>query len=273
MDAVSVQTTFIRNGFGEVIREVSPDRGTSTYSYNNAGQLMSATDGRGQVVNYTRDILGRVLSKTPVSRPASEVVTYSYDAGGIGAWQVGRLTKVVDGSGTTTFQYDWRGNLWIKRQAVGTTAVVDLAYQYNVADQVTQITYPSGLIVGYGRDTKQRITVVRVKANSSVTSWTNLYASMQYEPFGPLKQATLGNSNSLTQNWGNDGRLSWRRLYRTASPATNVHLLNYYYDNDDNITSIVDGMNAANSVPYAYDSMGRPFCFTPPPSMEIPRFG
>ena len=124
-DAVSVQTTYVRNGFGDVLHEVSPDRGTSTYIYNNAGELVSAVDGRGQQVNIERDILGRMTSLTPVGRPASEVITYSYDSGGIGSWQVGRLASVVDGSGTTSFGYDHRGNLVTKRQVVG-SAVADL---------------------------------------------------------------------------------------------------------------------------------------------------
>ena len=45
-DAIDVATTFVRNGFGEVIQEVSPDRGTSIYTYDAAGRMASATDAR-----------------------------------------------------------------------------------------------------------------------------------------------------------------------------------------------------------------------------------
>jgi RHS repeat-associated protein len=255
-DAISVATTYVRNGFGEAIQEISPDRGTSTYTYNAGGELMSMTDGRGQVTNYTRDILGRTLTATPVGRPASEVITYTYDTSGLGSYKIGRLMRVVDGSGTTSFQYDHRGNMLVKRQTVGTSTAANLTYAYDRADRVTQITYPSGRIVGYVRDSKGRITTVRTKALSSVTTWTNLATAMQYEPFAALKQATLGNTLSMTVNWGNDGRLASRRLYKTSG-GTNLSLLSYAYDNDDNITGITDGLTPANNVAYAYDVRGR----------------
>lgn len=97
-DAIEVTTSFVRNGFGEVIQEVSPDRGTSVYTYDAAGRMLSATSGAstgsaGQRIDYAYDIAGRLLSKTPMGRPASEVVVYAYDAGGIGAYQTGRLTS------------------------------------------------------------------------------------------------------------------------------------------------------------------------------------
>jgi YD repeat-containing protein len=71
-----------------------------------------------------------------------------------------------------------------------------------------------------------------------------------------LKQATLSNTLSMTQDWGNDGRLASKRLYVTSGGA-NRSLLTYAYDNDDNITGITDGVTAANSVTYGYDTMGR----------------
>jgi RHS repeat-associated protein len=43
---------------------------------------------------------------------------------------------------------------------------------------------------------------------------------------------------------------------KTATGA-NRSLLNYSYDNDDNIIGISDGVTAANSVSYAYDARGR----------------
>jgi RHS repeat-associated protein len=255
-DAKSVATTYVRNGFGDMLQETSPDRGTSVYYYDAAGAMTAAIDGRGQRIDTVRDILGRVTKKTPVGRPVGEVITYSYDSGGIGSYQKGRLTKIVDGSGTTSFQYDHRGNMLVKRQALGSTTAANLTYAYNLADQVTQITYPSGRIVGYVRDSKQRVTTVRTKVTSAVTAWTNLATSMQYEPFAALKQATLGNTLSMTNNWGNDGRLASRRLYKTTG-GVNQSLLTYAYDNDDNITGITDGVTPANTVTYAYDSMGR----------------
>ncbi|UKK86175.1 RHS repeat protein [Sphingopyxis sp. BSN-002] len=249
-DAVSVQTTFVRNGFGEVIREVSPDRGTSTYYYDAAGDMTAAIDGRGQRIDYTRDILGRVTSKTPVGRPSSEIVTYTYDSGGVsGCYCVGRLASMTDGSGTTSFGYDHRGNLTSKAEPVGT-----LAWTYDLADRVVQVGYPSGRDVGYTRDAKGRVIEVKTRATSG-SSWSTLATNITYEPFGPMKSADLGNGLKLSLDWGSDRRLASKRLY-TAGGADVWHLT-YAYDGDDNITAITDLVTSANSRSFGYDSVDR----------------
>ena len=254
-DAATVQTTMVRNGFGEVIQEVSPDRGTSIYYYDAAGDMTASIDGRGQRIDYTRDIAGRVLTKTPVGRPTSEVITYTYDTVAIsGSFGKGRLATVVDGSGTTKFKYDHRGNMLTKQQAVGTSTAANLAYAYDLGDRITQITYPSGRQVIYSRDPKGRVTLVRTRATATATLVT-LASSLVYEPFGSLKTATYGNTLKLVQDWGNDGRLAAKRVVR--SNATNLSSLSYGYDNDDNMLSIIDGVDATRSAAFAFDNMNR----------------
>jgi YD repeat-containing protein len=254
-DAAAVQTVMVRNGFGEVIQEISPDRGTSIYYYDAAGDMSASIDGRGQRVDYVRDIAGRVLTKTPVGRPASEIITYTYDTAAIsGSFGVGRLATVVDGSGTTLFRYDHRGNMLVKRQVIGTTATANLSYAYDLGDRITQITYPSGRQVIYARDPKGRVTLVRTRASATATLVT-LASSLVYEPFGSLKTATYGNTLKLVQDWGNDGRLAAKRVVR--SNATNLSSLSYGYDNDDNMVSISDGVDATRSAAFAFDSMNR----------------
>jgi RHS repeat-associated protein len=255
-DPKSVQTTFVRDGFGDVIQEVSPDRGTSTYYYDAAGAVIAAIDGRGQRVDIVRDALGRILSKTPVGRPASEVIQYGYDANLFsGSYGIGRLVSTVDGTGKTQFGYDHRGNVTIKRRKVGTTILADLSYTYDNADRVLSITYPSGRIVNYIRVINGRVGAVTTRANASAPQ-VFLVSGMTYEPFGSVLGATYGNGLIFEQSWGNDGRLASRRLY---NPVGNVNFssLTYGYDNDDNITSITDNVDTTRSVTYAYDAVGR----------------
>jgi YD repeat-containing protein len=239
-----------------VIREVSPDRGTSTYYYDAAGDMTSSIDGRGQRIDYTRDILGRVTKKTPVGRPASEIITYTWDTAGIsGSYGKGRLATVVDGSGTTKFKYDHRGNLLTKQQAIGTSTAATLAYVYDLADRVTTMTYPSGRQVLYTYDTKGRATQVRTRATSTATLVT-LISAMTYEPFGALASGTFGNTLKLTQAWGNDARLASKRVYR-ATGGANASLLSYSYDASDNMTAITDGVDATRSTSFGYDGVER----------------
>ena len=88
----------------------------------------------------------------------------------------------------------------------GTTA--QLVYAYDLADRITQITYPSGRIVQYLRDTKGRANLVQTKATSSVTTWTMLADSFTYEPFAAVKAMRFGNGLVAANDWGNDSRLA-----------------------------------------------------------------
>ena len=122
---------------------------------------------------------------------------------------------------------------------MGTSTTAQFAYAYDLGDRITQITYPSGWIVQYGRDAKGRVNLVQTKSAGSVGSWTVLADSIAYEPFGSVKAMRLGNGLSAANDWGNDGRLAARRLYRTAT-GTNLSWLTYGYDANDNITNIAD---------------------------------
>lgn len=255
-DAIDVTTTFTRNGFGEVIQEISPDRGTSTYYYDAAGRMTAAIDGRGQRIDYTRDILGRLTAKVPVGRPASEAITYSYDSGGLGSYQLGRLTKVTDGSGETQFGYDHRGNLTMRQQVLGSSAAAVLAYGYDLADRISEITYPSGRAVRYMRDAKGRVNSITTRA-SPAAAWTTLATGMTYQPFGAVEDLTLGNSLIVENDRGLDGRLKVRRLTQTGIGGTTLSDLSYVHDSDGNVTSIDDAVLPERSAIYGYDSMGR----------------
>jgi len=257
-DPKTVTTTFVRDGFGDVIQEVSPDRGTSIYYYDAAGDRIAEIDGRGQRIDIVRDALGRITQKTPVGRPAAETLAYKYDTAGIaGSYGVGRLGKIVNGAGTnpTKFKYDHRGNLLIKEQVIGTTTAADLQYSYDLADRITSITYPSGRVVSYTRNTRGQVITINTRPTAAGTD-TVLASGITYEPFGSMLMATFGNGLTMAQSWGNDGRLASKRLYNTAS-GTNLSLLTYGYDNDDNITSIADGVDPTRSVTYGYDPVNR----------------
>ena len=235
---------------------MSPDRGTSTYWYDAAGNVTRSEDGRGQIVDYNRDILGRVTQKVPQGHSA-ETVTYTWDTGGLsGSYDVGRLGAITDASGTTQFKYDHRGNTLIQQQTVGTSSAAQLVYAYDLGDRITQITYPSGRTVYYGRDAKGRVNLVQTKASASVSSWTTLANGYAYEPFGAVKAMVLGNGLSVANDWGNDGRLASRRLYTTSS-GTNLSWLTYGYDANDNITSIADQIDDSRSLYYGYDPNNR----------------
>ena len=108
----------------------------------------------------------------------------------------------------------------------------------------------------YVRDTKGRVTSVRTRADSSVTSWTVIAPALKYEPFGPLTTMNLANGLRAVNDWGDDGRLASRRLFRPTD-STNLSRLTYVYDADDNIVRINDTVDATKTQKFVYDAAGR----------------
>lgn len=255
-DPKSVATQFVHNGFGEVIQEISPDRGTSIFYYDNAGQMTASIDGRGQRIDYSYDILGRLTTKTPVGL-GLETVNYVWDAPGItGSVSVGRLSSVEDATGITRFAYDHRGNMVTKQQKIGTTNYVSLRYAYDLANRIVRITYPSGRQVRYGRDARGRVQNVATRAGTSIPNWITVASGMRYEAHGALRSAVFGNGLRLVINWGDDGRLRARRLYRGLDNLSLSHLV-YHYDLDGNFTRIADAVEPAATANYRYDNADR----------------
>jgi RHS repeat-associated protein len=100
------------------------------------------------------------------------------------------------------------------------------------------------------------VTSVQTRASASDPSWTVLASDISYEPFGSVKAMALGNGLLVANDWGNDGRLASRRLYRTSGGA-NLSWLAYGYDANDNIGAIRDLIDDSNSAYYGYDANDR----------------
>jgi YD repeat-containing protein len=60
------------------------------------------------------------------------------------------------------------------------TASASLTYAYDLADRITQITYPSGRVVRYGYDAKGRVSNVETRS-SAAAAWVNLASNMSYQ--------------------------------------------------------------------------------------------
>ncbi len=187
-DPRTLQTTYIRNGFGETKRRTSPDSGITDYVRDLRGLVTQMTDARAVVTNMTYYNAGRILTKV-FPAATTENVTYTYDAilpaGNFGK---GRLTGMTHEGGTITRQYDARGNLTSDARVItasGATART-VTYLYDAADHVTQMTYPSGRQVQYTRgDTTGRITQLKTK-KTAADVLVNIATSITYQPVSNL---------------------------------------------------------------------------------------
>lgn len=250
-DERTITTSFVYSAFNEAIQEASPDAGTIVYVRDASGNVTQKTDPRGVVTNYTYDLLDRRLTVSYPSSPPDNVA-FTYDQTTGGNFGIGRLTRITDASGSTDIVYDHRGNVIREVRTIGGQAYTT-EYSWSLADNLTQIIYPSGRVVTYTRDALGRITAVQTRPNMAGTP-VDVATGIQYEPFGPLKQLTYGNGLVLTLVYDQDGRATARK---TEQLSTKIQDLAYGYNLLDNVTSITDAIDAARNQSFGYDELQR----------------
>jgi RHS repeat-associated protein len=252
-DPRSLSTAYVRSGFGEAIQRSSPDTGTTVYEYNALGKVTKITDARSVITNLTYDNAGRLLTKTfPAS--TGENITLTWDATASGNKGIGQLTKIQDASGSVEWTYNTLGHA-IQEKKTTASIVYTVDYQYDLDGNVTQVTYPSGRMVMFSRDSTGRISAVTTKKDSG-SSTVTLASGVAYEPFGPLKSLTHGNSLVLTKTFSQDYRIS---TILTQDSATSTTVLNrsYAFGDGINVTGITDNLTSARSETYGYTNANR----------------
>jgi len=257
-DPRNLATTYHQDGLGNLSQTQSPDAGTSTQTQiDDAGNILSHTDAKGQVTAYTYDALNRV---TLITRSDGSQITFTYDqndaAHGAG---IGRLTRMVDPSGSTDWAYDGNGHITKKINTISALSFVT-AYGYDATTgNLTTITLPSGKTVGLTW-TNGQITAMTVSGGA-------LISNIGYQPFGGPKTWTFANGETAGRTFDLDGRITSDPVdsqitYDLSSRITGWTLGNLSalsgnhtatYDANDRIT----GFTGANTtIAYTYDPTG-----------------
>lgn len=248
-DPEGLATTYARNAFGDVLDQVSPDTGHSSAGFDAAGNITTSTDARGIAVSYTYDALDRRTSATYPT--AGDNVSWHYDepdsvTGCVGSASIGRMTRVIDASSTTTYCYDKRGNVTQKSQTLGTQTDTT-SYTYTRADRLDTMTYPNGGILTYSRDYRGRI--VSILFNAPGVGRT-VVRDVTYLPFGPLTSYRLGNDQIVTRTYDANYAVT-----DVTSPVLNLHFARDVMGNLVSLGAAAGATPATES--YAYDPLYR----------------
>ncbi len=195
-------TSYSYDALGNLLSQTSPDTGTTSYSYDAAGNRISSTDARGVVANYSYDVLNRI---TAIQYPADSTqnVTYSYDEIDVSNG-IGRLTRIVDPSGSSRYHYDPHGNISQVVTTLGTNSYTT-QYAYDGANRLIRITYPSGRIVEYSDvNSDGRSDRVTLNDHGAVTV---LADNIEYLPFGGRANMVFGNGLVQSRSYDLDYRI------------------------------------------------------------------
>ncbi|HEX3126417.1 MAG TPA: carboxypeptidase regulatory-like domain-containing protein [Thermoanaerobaculia bacterium] len=239
-------TTYHYDDFRRLVRQDSPVAGATTYEYDPAGNLVRTTDARGAVTERTYDAAGRMLDSTSRLAAETETVRYEYDDPTAGRYAKGRLSRMIDPSGSTAYSYDRRGLLKTENRTI-LGASYATSYQYDANGNRSGITYPSGRQVTYGFDFADRPLTAAAGPVSLVTSTA-------YLPFGPEARTVFGNGTVRTMAFDLRYRPVENRLDGSAGP-----IADYLYEEDGvgNITAIRDGLDPAYNRLFTYDDLYR----------------
>src|SRR5262249_51936189 len=122
---------------------------------------------------------------TGTTAASTPTVTYYYDEGGAAANAMGRLTHFTDGPGSETYTYDGLGQTLSVAKAIS-SVTYPTSYAYNLAGELTSLTYPSGRVVQPSYDAAGRL--------SQLTSGgTSYVSSLQYNSASEPLSFTYGN--------------------------------------------------------------------------------
>lgn len=225
---------YIRDSRGFLVSEVYPETGTTTYTHDAVGNILTREVlNHGVTEAFTYDARNRVISK--MYSDTTPAVTYSYD-------NTDKVLGISSSVASRNYSYDANGNLQTESLSVG-TVLYEAAYGINSLDFVDSLTYPSGRTVNLTPDALGRQTT----AGPYVTQ-------VDYHPNGAPASITLGNGATTTQML--DQRYRLASIVTTVGGAPVVDL-GYTYDNSRNVTAITDGTGDRHNRTMVYDGLDR----------------
>jgi RHS repeat-associated protein len=251
IDPRKLTTRYGVDGFGQQNAVVSPDTGTDIIAFDAAGNPESRRDANGRTTSYRFD----------GSRRVTQIGSSTFEYGKDGTGATGRMTKMSDASGQSTYAYDGFGRMLSKTQTVGTGATAkrfSVTYTYGAAGNsvghVATMIYPSGnrIDIAYGSDGRAASLGVTVPDAGQATIMDNI----RYVPFGPVQSWTWGNSTATSPNlyerrFDLDGRIT---SYPLGHPANNGTLRTLSYDAAGRVNaSMHSGQPAAALLDQRYD--------------------
>ena len=285
-DGLGNTTTFTYDSsLGNLLQVTKPVVNSQTpiiiYTYNNIGQVLTATDETGIIAQYNYDaITGNLLSVIHdygTSPHLNLTTTFTYD-------NVGNLLTVTDPNGNTTnnsydalrrltnviapdsaqsgFGYDANNNLLTKTNQINSSTTQTYTYTYNYSNQLvtsidpssntTTLTYDNLRRLLTSKDPKGNVTTYAYDPVSRISTITNANSVIEetktYTANGLLASVADANSNSTTYTYDGFDRLA----VKTFPDSTTQ---NYTYDANSNILSLITRIG--NSITYTYDTLNR----------------
>ncbi|WP_412053273.1 hypothetical protein [Pokkaliibacter plantistimulans] len=217
-----------------------PERGTQTYTYDAAGNLLSRKTGGLEPITFTYDQMNRLYhTEYPAAIgnvQASDAVDYRYD-------KAGQLIGMNKGAVKRTFGYTTWGSLWWEWLTFNDTTY-RMVYGFNNHGAVSSLSFPNGKKLSYTLDDWDRPVALG-----------QFVSNISYYPSGQLASYTYGNGQKTSFSLNNRNFVS---QILSQSSSLKAMQQQYSFDKNANVTAIKDLVVASNSISQlGYDGLER----------------
>jgi RHS repeat-associated protein len=230
-------TTYVRNVLEQVTEIKDSLSRRTTKAYDLAGNLVSVEDAKKRTTTYAYDSDNRRREITH-SDGVTPTVKYEYN-------ENGDRTKMVDGSGTTTYAYDQLDRLTGTTDGHGNS----LGYEYDLANEQTRITYPGSKAVTRAYDSAGRL--------KSTTDWSEHTTKFTYNADSNLIATVFPTGTGDEDVYGYDEAGAMSEDKMTKGTETLASLV-YARDKDGQVTKATTvGLPGEEKPAFAYDKNSR----------------
>ena len=217
---------YTHNRSAKLVRLIANGRTDLEVSYDTKARVETHTNARGFATRITKNEFEQVVQ---IDQPDGTTIKRTYSALNL------QMTEAVDeASVKTQFQYDAKGNLLKKIEAVGTTDERVTEYAVNSFGQIVKLTCKG-----------------RTEANGTVTP----------DAFWQFEYDAQGQINKTTDPEGNVRQYVYNRMGNLASYTDpQDHATRYATDAGGNLVKLTDAQGRVWT--YTYDKVGNLTTFT-----------
>ena len=263
-------TKYVYDGADRLVRVTNAQNISTNYSYDEVGNMISVTDGNGNVTSYEYDDFGRVVKTTNALGNSAyttydksgnvltstdyvgNVTTFEYDS-------LDRLTGKTNNDGTVNYTYTADGKISKVTDNSGVTS-----FTYDDMDGLTRVDYPDGNYVSYSYDDSCRLTKVTTPFGSTSYEYDlldrivrvvdrNGYATT-YEYDANGNRTAVHYANGLTTTYDYD---KLNRLIRQETVDKDSNVVVKYIYQLGRAAERLKVTELDRTVEYSYDSLYR----------------
>lgn len=283
-----IWTSYLYDPLNELIQVTDDHGNATTQTYDNLGRGTSIDNPDTGLIQISYDLAGNQIARvTPNLRATGKQITYGYDysrltsvsypdnpqnnvtytygAPGAAGNAAGRVTQIVDASGTRLRSYGKLGEVVQETYTVNTVtappATYTTSYTYDTFGRVQNMTYPDGEVLTYHYDSGGEVN--QVTGTRGGNNYTYV-SRLEYDKF--VDRAYIDYGNNVHTAYAYDPRN--RHLTGIQSgPATGDPFQNtsYSYDPVGNLTSAANnivvnpdgGLGGPTTQQFGYDDIDR----------------